>query len=136
MRTGALVQSIDIGLTDVCYVDVDERHVFVCEPEVLRVFSRGDGGEEVLRVPRDVWFSKIVGPSSLIDRDPFVSVLSLVPTLDECPPIFIAGECGCGTLALLVKESHIVLFVSPCIQGRSRSRGPDDQKPCLSHSGL
>jgi hypothetical protein len=126
VRTGALVQAIDIGLTDVCYVDVDERYVFVCEPEVLRVFSRGDGGgEEVLRVPRDGLFSKIVGPSSLLDRDPFVSVLTLVPKVDESPPIFIAGMCSCGTFRFFFSWNHHYLSFLSCLLAHVSRDGRD-----------
>jgi hypothetical protein len=112
VRTGALVQSIDIGLEDVCYVDVDERYVFVCEPDVLHVFSRGEGGAEVLRIPRGVLFSKVVGPSTPIDRlgDPFVSVLTLYPGIDEYPPVFIAGTCVWHRNSLF-KLKAIILFL-------------------------
>ena len=94
VRTGALVQTIDIAVQNVCYVDVNERYVFVCELVALHVYSRGDGGTEVLRIPRDVSFSKAVGPSStVVDRESFVSVLPLLPVIDEHPSEFIAGEC-------------------------------------------
>ncbi|KAH9038737.1 hypothetical protein EDB85DRAFT_2141626 [Lactarius pseudohatsudake] len=39
LRTGSLVQTIDIHL-QICYVDVNERYVFVCEPHAVHVFSR------------------------------------------------------------------------------------------------
>ena len=94
VRTGALVQAIDIRPEDICYVDVDERHVFVCEPEAVHVFSRADGGNEVLRIRRGVSFSKVLGPWTPIDRDPFVSVLPLHAGVEAHPPIFIAGASG------------------------------------------
>jgi hypothetical protein len=98
VRTGALVQTIDLGLENICYVDVNERYVFVCEPEALYVYSRGDsnGGDEVLCIPLDVSFSKVVGPSTVIDSEAFVSVLPLSPVdpvVNELPSEFIAGEC-------------------------------------------
>ena len=91
VRTGALVQTIDIRPEDICYVDVSERHVFVCEPEALHVFSRADGGNEVLRIQRGASFSKVLGPSTPIDRDPFVSVLPLHTGVGAHPRVFIAG---------------------------------------------
>jgi hypothetical protein len=98
VRTGALVQTIDIGPKDICYVDVDERHVFVCEPAALHVFSRADGGAEVLKIPHDVSFSKVLGPATPINRDPFVSVLPLHPRVNEYLSVFSAGACGvCDT---------------------------------------
>jgi hypothetical protein len=105
VRTGLLVQTIDFSprLDDICYVDVNERHAFICEPEALHVFLRGEGAapggaaREVLRIPRDTLFSKVVGVSSSTpvdgDGDPFVSVLPLRPGSVEYPPEFIAGEC-------------------------------------------
>jgi len=94
VRTGALVQTIDIRPEDICYVDVNERHVFVCEPEALHVFSRADGGNEVLRIQRGVLFSTVLGPSTPINREPFVSVIPLHPGVDARPPMFRAGACG------------------------------------------
>ena len=98
VRTGALVQTIDIDREDILYVDVNERYVFVCEPETLYVYSRGDSdrGAVVLRIPHTVLFSKVVGSSTLIDSEPFVSVLPVSPVsplVDEYPSEFIAGEC-------------------------------------------
>jgi hypothetical protein len=92
VRTGALVQTIDIGLEDICYVDVSERHGFVCGEQALHVFSRGDGGTEVLRIPRGVLFSKVLASSAPINGDPFVTVLPVLPGVDEYPLPFIAGE--------------------------------------------
>lgn len=94
VRTGALVQAIDIRPENICYVDVNERHVFVCEPEALHVFSRADGGNEVLRIQRGVSFSNVLGPSTPINRDPFVSVLPLHAGVGAHPPIFLSGASG------------------------------------------
>ncbi len=93
VHTGALVQTIDIVPQEICDVDVDERHIFTCEPEALHVFSRADGGAEVLKIPHDVSFSKALGPTASINRDPFVSVLPLHPRVDEHLSMFVAGAC-------------------------------------------
>jgi hypothetical protein len=127
VRTGALVQTIDIRPEDICYVDVNERHVFVCEPEALHVYSRADGGNEVLRIQRGVSFSKVLSPSTPINREPFVSVLPLQPRVDDAhPPIFVAGVwMGVSVIQTFIQlnsNSPTPLFVSPCVQGRSRSR--------------
>ena len=92
VRTGALVQTIGIRSDDISYVDVNETHVFVCEPGALRVFSRANGGNEVLRIQHGISLSKVLGPSTPINRDPFVSVLPLHPRVGEHTPIFMAGE--------------------------------------------
>ncbi len=98
VRTGALVQTIDIGPKDIWYVDVDERHVFVCESAALHVFSRADGCAEVLKIPHDVSFSKVLGATTPTNTDPFVSVLPLHPRVNEYPPTFSAGACwACDT---------------------------------------
>ena len=85
------MQTIGIGAEDISYVDVNETYVFVCEPDALHVFSRGNGGNEVLRIQHGVSFSKVLGPSTPINRDPFVSVLPLHPRIDEHTPMFMAG---------------------------------------------
>ena len=137
VRTGALVQTIDIRPEeDICYVDVNERHVFVCEPEAFHVFSRADVGSEVLQILRGDSFSKVLGPSTPIDREPFVSVLPLHTQLHAQLSNFLAGACGWHwhyphtcihtyvQLDLNIFSRHS--FVSPCVQGRSRSRDHDD----------
>ena len=94
VRTGALVQTIDsdIVLQDIRWVDVNERHIFTCEPEALHVFSRANGAE-VLKIPHDFSFSKVLGPTTPINSDPFVSVLPLHPRVDEHPAMLLAGAC-------------------------------------------
>jgi hypothetical protein len=110
VRTGALVQTIDIRPEDICYVDVNERHVFVCEPEALHVFSRADGGNEVLRVQRGVSFAQVLSPSTPINRDPFVSVLQLQTGVDGVqPPFFLSGA---SEVALPSFELKLKLFPS------------------------
>jgi hypothetical protein len=139
VRTGALVQTIDLGLENICYVDVNERYVFVCELEALHVYSRGDsdGGNEVLCIPLDVSFSesKVVGPSTAIDSEPFVSVLPLSPVdpgVDEYASEFIAGVWCLYSYQM----NPLIFLVSPCIQRRSRSRDPNETKRCPSLSRL
>jgi hypothetical protein len=143
VRTGALVQAIDIRPDNICYVDVSERHAFVCEPMVVHVFSRADGGSEVLRIQRNVSFSKVLSPSTPINREPFVSVLPLQPGVDVQPPIFVAGAWVGGhfpytfiQFELKYSPPPLSTFVSPCVQGRSRSRDHVGHKRCLSHSRL
>ncbi len=128
VRTGELVQTIDIRPADICYVDVNERHVFVCSPEALHVFSRADGNE-VLRIKRGVSFSNVLSPSTPTNGDPFVSVLPLHPGSDTHPPIFVSGAWVGGhyphtfiQFELKYSPPPHSTFVSPCVQGRSRSR--------------
>jgi hypothetical protein len=109
VHTGALAQTIDFGPKNICYVDVDERHVFICGLEALHVFSRADGGAEVLKIPHDVSFSKVLGPTTPINRDPFVSVLPLHPRVDEHPVMLLAGARGCVTRPCSLK----LRFLSP-----------------------
>ena len=118
MRTGALVQTIDIRAEEIHYVDVNERHVFVCEPDVLRVFSRADGGNEVLRIERGVLFSKMLGhseESTPTDNDPFVSVLPIRPEIATSLRSFIAGAWVGGithdTFILSNSKYYTSLFV-------------------------
>jgi len=91
VRTGALVQTLDVRSVQraVCYVDVNERYAFVCEPRVLRVFAR-EGGAEVLRVPNSE-FVQSVAETGAVPGNPFVSVLPLRPGSDDSRPNFLAG---------------------------------------------
>ena len=52
VRTGSLVQTFDVRIRYCHSVDVNERHAFVCERDVVHVFSR-ESGSEVLRIPTD-----------------------------------------------------------------------------------
>ncbi|KAH9174790.1 hypothetical protein EDB89DRAFT_1883946, partial [Lactarius sanguifluus] len=45
VRPGSLVQTIDIHLEGLRYVDVNEHHAFVCERAAVHVFSRESGSE-------------------------------------------------------------------------------------------
>ena len=98
MRTGALVQTIDLNIEEwpqevavggICYVDVNERHVFVCGVRSLHVFAR-DGGFEVLRISSDAFMSKVV-VADTVPGNPFITVLPLRPGIDDYHPNFLAG---------------------------------------------
>jgi hypothetical protein len=98
VRTGALVQTIDLFLTPrqpVCYVDVNERHAFVCDPEVLHVYTRhgGDGraaGAEVLRISRIELVQEAV-ELNIVPGNPFFTALPLRSVTDIMLPLFMAG---------------------------------------------
>lgn len=95
VRTGSLVQMINLNIQTPCSVDLSERQVFVCDPDVLHVFSR-EGGLEVLRVPAcaTVRCSLRVKDPFLLPGDWFIAPLSVSvsPGVDESPcPKFFAG---------------------------------------------
>jgi hypothetical protein len=56
----------------------------------------------VLKIPHDVSFSKVLGPATSINRDPFVSVLPLHAKVDEHPVMLLAGACRCVTRRCLL----------------------------------
>ena len=104
VRTGALVQTIDLNIEEwleeeveegeeevrgLRYVDVNERHVFVCGVRSLHVFAR-DGGAEVLRISSDAFIPKVV-VAEAVPGNPFVAVLPLRPGSDDYHPNFLAG---------------------------------------------
>jgi hypothetical protein len=90
--TGSLVQIININALNIFYIDVNERHVVVGEPDVVHVLSRASG-TEVLRIPYDIAMRR-VEPVGTISGDSFVTPLPLFPDLvDSYPPYFIAGLC-------------------------------------------
>ena len=96
VRTGALVQTIDISVgfeqhesRIVCYVDVNERYVFVCASHALHVFAR-DGGTEVLRIPNDVSVQEAVSVHDVYGK-PFFALLPLLPWGDLYISSFMAG---------------------------------------------
>jgi hypothetical protein len=155
VRTGALVQTIDLNIEEwlqgaevggrICYVDVNERHAFVCRVRSLHVFAR-DGGAEVLRIPSDASMPKVV-VADAVPGDPFVAVLPLRPGSDGYRPNFLAG-----VLPPLILPSHhfyypftclarqsdddSIFFDSTCIQGWSRSCNLDYHLPHCLHQGL
>lgn len=100
VHTGALVQTIELdieedlqeegeGISGVCYVDVNERYAFVCEPRALRVFAR-DGGAEVLRIPSDASMPNVV-VACTVPGNSFVAVHPFHPGSDDYRPSFLAG---------------------------------------------
>jgi len=121
VRTGSLVQTIHIRLRDLRYVDVNERHAFVCEPDAVHVFSR-ESGSEVLQIPADatVQCSRLVEDPVLVSGDKFITLLSLSSKVDNSRPRFIAGVFT-HTL-WFTQRFHTHISHSPCLQGRPRSR--------------
>ena len=91
--TGCLLQTISIHLSTLCSLDVNERHVFVIEPYVVRVFSR-ETGIEALRIPAEaaIWCSHHVEDPFLIPGGWFTTALSVSHKVDESPrPEFLTG---------------------------------------------
>ncbi|KAF8261626.1 hypothetical protein EI94DRAFT_1745545 [Lactarius quietus] len=84
VRTGSLVQVINTGLRTICNVDVNERHAFVCEEDVVHVFSL-ENGSEVLCIPAEaiVRCSQRVEDPYLISGDWFIKPLSVSSEVDE-----------------------------------------------------
>jgi len=118
VRTGALVQTIDLNFEwlqevddadGICYVDVNERYAFVCEPRALHVFAR-DVGAEVLRIPSDALMPNVVKVDNIAGLgEPFVAVLPLNPWSDEDGVDFLAGALS--PLSLL---SHRFYYPFTC----------------------
>lgn len=95
VRTCSLMQTINIYLQILRCVDVNELYAFVCEPDVVHVFSL-ESGIEVLRIPvcATLRSSQRVEDPYLVSGDWFITPLSVTPNMDECPhpsPEFIAG---------------------------------------------
>jgi len=116
VRTGALVQTIDVHLRSVCSVDVNERHVLICERRRLRVISRsgggGDGGcSEVLRIPSVAFVRQVASPA-LVQGNPFVASLPLLPGSDNLRPDFLAAHVSRNgrDLVILTASSRLLLF--------------------------
>jgi len=136
VRTGVLVQTIDLGVHlgedgGVCYVDVNERHAFVCAPGGLHVYARDRDATKVLSVPRS-WFFNSIASVVVEPENSFISVLSLHTGDDGFHPNFRAGVSAVMEFGITTDN----FFDSPCIQGWSRSRDIDDQKPRHFHPGL
>ena len=121
VRPGSLVQTIDIRFRIPCYVDVNERHAFMCEPDAVHVFSR-ESGTEVLCIPVDVTArcSQRVEDPVLVSGDWFITPISVSPRLevDKSRPLpdLIAGvftHTLWFTQRFRTHTSH-----SPCLQGR------------------
>ncbi|KAH9042977.1 hypothetical protein EDB84DRAFT_1436286 [Lactarius hengduanensis] len=116
VHTGSLVQTIDMRLRDLRYVDVNERHAFVCESDAVHVFSR-ESGNEVLCIPTDasVQCSRRVGDPSLISGDWFITPLSVYPEIDESrplPDVTIAAHVSRdGRDLVVLSEKRRVMFI-------------------------
>ena len=64
---------------------MNERYAFVCELDVLHIFSL-ESGIEVLRIrPCDLRCSQQVEDPFLISGDWFITPLSITPKVDKCP---------------------------------------------------
>ena len=119
VRTGSLLQTINTNLRTLSCVDVSERHAFVCEQDVVHVFSR-ESGIEVLRIPVDaaVRCSQRVEDPLLVSGDGFITPVFVSSNVNESPrPKFIAGVFnlfGSRIDFLLTFR----LSNSPCLQGR------------------
>ncbi|KAN0129694.1 hypothetical protein V8E53_012514 [Lactarius tabidus] len=110
VRTGSLVQTIDITVQAISYVDVNERHAFVCEPSAVHVFSR-ESGSEVLRIPADATIRR----SQLVEDpafDNFTTVLSVSPKVDKSRPEFMAAHVSRdGRDLVVLSERRRVVFI-------------------------
>ena len=106
VRTCSLVQTINFHLHKIFDVDVNERHAFVCETDVVHVFSR-ESGSEILRIPTDVpvRYSQLVEDPALVPGDWFITPLSLSPDQD---PYFRSPFRGCKlTVPLWLIHPHL-----------------------------
>ncbi|KAI9458950.1 hypothetical protein BJY52DRAFT_407774 [Lactarius psammicola] len=113
VRTGSLVQTIDIRLRTLCYVDVSERHAFVCEPNAVHVFSR-ENGSEVLQIPADatIQCSQLVEDPVLVSGDRFITLLPVSPRADNTRPRFIAAHVSRDSRDLVVlSDKRRVVFI-------------------------
>ncbi|KAI0305278.1 hypothetical protein B0F90DRAFT_1181970 [Multifurca ochricompacta] len=113
IRTGALVQTVYIHLSGVCYVDVNERHVIVCEQNAVHVFSRRDNAK-VLCISKDVpvLCSQLVEDPKLVPGNPFVTPLSLSPDPDDFRTGFVAAHVSRDgrDLAVMAFRRRILLI--------------------------
>ncbi|KAH9032737.1 hypothetical protein EDB84DRAFT_130016 [Lactarius hengduanensis] len=109
VRTGSLVHTIDFHL-QICYVDVNEHHAFVCEPDAVHVFSR-ENGNEVLEIPADSTIRctlLVEGPIS----DEFITPLSVSPKRDQSRPRFIAAHVSRdGRDLVILSHKRRVVFI-------------------------
>jgi hypothetical protein len=113
IRTGSLVQTINTNLLRLKYVDVSERHTFVCKQDVVHVFS-WESGIEVLCIPADtaVQCSQRVEDPFLVSGDWFITPISV--SSSPCPK-FIAGVFK---RLWFTQRFHSYNLHSPCLQGR------------------
>ena len=79
------MQTIGIRLKTLRGVDANERYAFVCELDVLQIFSL-ESGIEVFRIhPCDLRCSQQVEDPFLTSGDWFITPLSITPKVDKCP---------------------------------------------------
>jgi hypothetical protein len=129
VRTGSLVQTINIQMAR--HVDVNERHAFVCETDMVHVFSR-ESGSEILLIPVDatVRCSQSVEDLVLVSGDWLITPLSVPFKVESFRPEFSAGVFK-YTYTLWSTHTHI--SHSPSLQGRPRSRDLIGRTPCYFH---
>ncbi|KAF8257828.1 hypothetical protein EI94DRAFT_1225204 [Lactarius quietus] len=115
VRTGTLVQTINIHLRTLYSVDVNERHAFVCEVDVVHVYLL-ESGVEVLRIPADENIFRshqfVKGPS-LVPGDWFISPVSFFPRGDVMrrSKFIDAHVSRDGRNLVVLSKKHHVLFV-------------------------
>ncbi|KAF8268349.1 hypothetical protein EI94DRAFT_1800582 [Lactarius quietus] len=114
VRTGSLLQTIHINLRTLNCVNVSVRHAFVCEQDVVHVFSR-ESGIEVLRIPADaiVRCSQLVENPSLLSGDRFIVPISVSSEVAESPrPRFIAAHVSRDgrDLVVLSRQCRLVFI--------------------------
>ena len=132
VRTGSLVQTIDMHMP--CDVDVNERHAFLCEEDVVHVFSR-ESGSEILRIPADATVrcsQHVVEDPRLVSGDWLITPLSVSTKVDEFRrPKF---DRGVFEFTYTLRFMHTHISHSPSLQGRPRSRDLIVKPPCSFHS--
>ena len=102
---------INLNIQTPSSVDLSERHVFVCEHDVLHVFTQ-ESGFEVLRVPAcsTIRCSLRVEDPFLLPGDWFIVPLSVSvsPGVDESPcPKFFAGVFDHTFFILSSRIAHV-----------------------------
>ncbi|KAN0129697.1 hypothetical protein V8E53_012517 [Lactarius tabidus] len=125
VRTGSLVQTININLRTICDIDMSERHVFLCEQDAIHVISL-ESGREVLRIRLQqrndlvrilvdaiVRCSRRVEDPSLVSGDWFVTPLSVSSQGDESPRSKYIAACVSrdGRDLVVLSEKHRVFFI-------------------------
>ncbi|KAH9174792.1 hypothetical protein EDB89DRAFT_472183 [Lactarius sanguifluus] len=112
LRTGSLVQTIETRYWNIRYVDVNERHVFLCRPDAVHVFSR-ESSSEVLCILADasVRCSQRVEDPVL---DAFITPISVSPNVDgSCQiPVWMAAHVSRdGRDLVVLSRTHQVVFI-------------------------
>jgi hypothetical protein len=94
-------------MLQICYVDMSERHTFVCEQDAVHVFLR-ESSSKILRIPADatIWCT-----SSQLVEDPdfnmFTTHLSVSPNVDTSRPRFITGMFSYPLIHRAFLYSHL-----------------------------